>query len=173
MKKILKMLSMVVLALVASAVVVPASTARADDAAKTAFFGKLKKGTKWTVKSTMIIQGMDPMITYTKTEISDFKEGEYYETTTWMLDKDKNVMAGMPAEGTKYKMEYKEPAKADGEAKKVDPPKEETIEAAGKKFVCYVFDNAGTKSWSAKEYPGLTVKMESATMNMALEEFTE
>ncbi|MBZ0135811.1 MAG: hypothetical protein K8I27_05520 [Planctomycetes bacterium] len=129
-----------------------------------------KEGRKWKTKSVMKIEGQPDMVSFTEYEITKLADDHAMQKMT-MLDKDGKPMAGM--EPTETKIEFKTaeaPACTGAEAPKMT---EETVTVAAGEFECYVVENAGTKSWSSKKYPGLSVKMEGATMTMELIEFTE
>ncbi len=129
-----------------------------------------KKGRSWLVKNDMDAGGTK-MVSYTKTEVVDVAD-DHAMIKMWTLGEDKKPMAGMPEpEPTKIPF-----ATADSttttDAPKVET-KEETVKVAAGEFECIVTENAGTKIWSSKKYPGLTVKMESETMKSELVEFNE
>lgn len=126
------------------------------------------KGWSWTMKNEMDAGGTK-MVSHSKTEVVEVA-ADHAMIKMWTLDADMKPMAGMP-EPTPTKIEFKTAdAAAAGNAPKVET-KEETIEVKAGKFECIVTENSGTKVWSSKEYPGLTVKMESATMKGELVEF--
>lgn len=130
-----------------------------------------KKGRMWLIKNTMKLEGMDPMVSYMKTEITEVAE-DYAQYKVWMLDKDKEPMEGMP-EPTATKIEFKEARPVeDPNAPKIEV-KEETVEVTAGKFQCIVTEVSGTKVWSSKKYPGLTIKIESETYLGELVEFKE
>lgn len=129
-----------------------------------------KEGRKWKHKSVTKIEGMDDMVSFTEYEITKVADDHAMQKMT-MLDKDGKPMAGMEPTETKIPFATAEaPACTGGEAPEMT---EETITVEAGEFECYVMENAGTKTWSSKKYPGLAVKMEGATMTMELIEFTE
>ncbi|MBE7492854.1 MAG: hypothetical protein HS108_14020 [Planctomycetes bacterium] len=125
------------------------------------------KGWSWTVKNEMDAGGTK-MVTHSKTEVVEVA-ADHAMIKMWTLDADMKPMAGMP-EPTPTKIEFKTADAPAGNAPKVET-KEETVEVKAGKFECTVTENAGTKTWMSKEYPGLMVKMESATMKSELIEF--
>lgn len=129
-----------------------------------------KEGRKWKHKSVTKMEGMDDMVSFMEYEITKVADDHAMQKMT-MLDKDGKPMAGMEPTETKIDFVTAEaPACTGTEAPEMT---EETITVAAGEFECYVMDNAGTKSWSSKKYPGLAVKMEGATMTMELIEFDE
>lgn len=126
------------------------------------------KGWSWTMKNEMDAGGTK-MVTHSKTEVVEVA-ADHAMIKMWTLDADMKPMAGMP-EPTPTKIPFTAAdTTAAGNAPKVET-KEETVEVKAGKFECIVTESAGTKIWSSKEYPGLTVKMEGATMKGELVEF--
>lgn len=126
-----------------------------------------KEGRKWKTKSVTKIEGMDDMVSFTEYEVTKVSDAEAtYVMRT--LDKDGKETSKM--EQT-IKFETPKAETTGGEA--APEPTKETVTVAAGEFECYVNDTAGTKSWSSVKYPGLSVKMEGATMTMELVEFTE
>jgi hypothetical protein len=129
-----------------------------------------KKGRTWLVKNDMDAGGTK-MISYSKTEVVDVAD-DHAMIKMWTLGEDKKPMAGMPEpEPTKIPFATADTT-ATTDAPEVET-KEETVTVAAGEFECIVTDTAGTKVWSSKKYPGLTVKMESSTMKSELVEFNE
>jgi len=136
-----------------------------------------KKGRAWMHKNTTHIDGMDPLVTYMKWEITEVNEsGVTYKLH--MLDKDKKPMAGMEAMENKLEFPKELPEAAPNPG--TGGPKEigeETLEAAGRKWVCKLWENdaAGQKMkyWMSVEYSGLIVKMVGETFSQELEEFSD
>ena len=137
-----------------------------------------KKGRTWMHKNTTNIEGMDPMVTYIKWEVTEVSDsGATYKL--YMLDKDKKPMGGME-EGTENKLDFpKELPEAPADPGNEGPKDlgEETLEAAGRKWVCKVWehDSAGQKMkyWLSVEFTGLLVKMVGETFTQELEEFSD
>ena len=128
-----------------------------------------KKGRTWLTKSTVKMEGMDPMVTYSKSEVVDVTD-KSAKVKMWTLDKDQKPMAGMEA-GTEMEIKFETPAATGDTTAKPAEPKKETVKVEAGEFECYMSENAGTKSWSSVEFPGLPVKMEGATMTMELVKF--
>jgi len=136
-----------------------------------------KKGRTWMHKTTTTIQGMDPMVTYMKWEITDVNE-DSATYRMYILDKDKKPMAGME-EGTENKLAFPKEM-PEGNPSPDGGPKElgeETLEAAGRNWVCKVWEQASGgqtfKYWMSVEYPGLIIKMEGDTFAQELVEFSD
>ena len=132
-----------------------------------------KEGRSWTVKSTIKMEGMDPMVTYMKTEVVKVGD-DFAEIKTTMLDKDKKEM--MPGTTTKISFRVPKASGTPGIVPKVET-KDETIKVEAGEFECTVTttDNAGTKTtvWMSKKLSGLMVKMEAATVTSELVEFKD
>ena len=127
------------------------------------------EGRSWTTKSVTKMEGMDDMVSYSKTEVVSVADDHAMIKMT-MMDKDKKPMAGMEPTETKIEFKTAEAPACGGDAPEV---KEETVTVEAGEFECIVTEVSGTKSWSSKKYPGLPVKMESANMTMELVEFSE
>jgi hypothetical protein len=129
-----------------------------------------KKGRSWMTKNDMDAGGTK-MVSYSKTEVVEVTD-DHAMIKVWTLGEDKKPMAGMPEPTpTEIKFVKAEPV-ADAKAPATEV-KKETVKVAAGEFECYFTENSGTKSWSSVKYPGLPVKMESATMKMELVEFNE
>jgi hypothetical protein len=131
-----------------------------------------KKGRTWTIKNSTQA-GQISHVSYTKYQITEVTDTYAMQQMT-MLDKDRKPLGGMEPSESKIEFKtYKRESKRDmpkGDAP--DQPEnpdfkmdEETIEAAGQKWVCTTFEMeiAGmtTKTWTSKKYPGLTIKSET------------
>ncbi len=133
-----------------------------------AFAGYKKQGRLWLVKSTTKMDGMDPMVTYTKTEITKV-EADHAIMTMWTLDKDKKPMAGME-KGNETKIEFKkaEPVKCAPAPKE---PKKQKVKVEAGEFDCVSYDDG--KMWMMEKYPMVMVKGDMGQTQMELVEFKE
>jgi hypothetical protein len=127
-----------------------------------------KEGRSWTVKNVTKIEGMDDMVSYSKSEVVKVTDAEATVKMTNM-DKDKKPM-GDP---TEYPVKFDTPkGETTGDAPKVEI-KEETIKVEAGEFACTVTELSGTKTWMSKEFPGLMVKSEHAAGSSELIEFNK
>ncbi len=127
--------------------------------------GKLSVDMSWLTRTEMVIAGMDPMISYT-------------ETTILSVDKDQAYsyrMRGLDASGNEtfsQELEIKAEDLAGGDSSVESPEYEEVeLEVSGQTFRCYYMEVAGTRTWVAIDYPGLTVRMEGDTTSSELVAF--
>ncbi|CAG0989304.1 hypothetical protein PLCT2_02377 [Planctomycetaceae bacterium] len=133
-----------------------------------------KKGRTWMHKTTTTIQGGEPVITYMKYEVTDVRaNGATYKSC--MLDKDKQLMANMDETNIEFPKEI-----PDGAPNRVEKWKElgeETLEAAGRKWVCSVWEqdagNQDQKYWMSVEYPGLIIRKECGNFTEELVAFND
>lgn len=132
-----------------------------------------KKGRNWTMKTVVNIQGMDPMVTYMKTEVVEVAE-DHAMVKFWMMDKDKKPFAGMPEpESTKI------PFTAPGEpAGNPDDPegmvrRVETIKVEAGEFECDFVQINDMKTWTSRKHPGLLVKSETSQVTSELVEYKD
>lgn len=125
------------------------------------------KGRSWTVKNDF-----SGNISHSKTEVVEVAE-DHAMVKMWTLDADMKPMAGMP-EPTPTKVPFtKADTTAPADAATKVETKDETVKVAAGEFECTMTENAGTKTWMSKKYPGLMVKMESAAGKSELVEFKE
>lgn len=126
-----------------------------------------KEGRSWLLKNEMEVAG-NKMVTFTKTEVTKVADDHAMIKTT-SLKEDKTEQAP----GTETKIEFATAEATDTSGEAAPEPTKETVKVEAGEFECYVTENAGTKVWSSVEYPGLTVKMEGATMKSELVEFNK
>ena len=134
------------------------------------YFLYKKEGRSWTLKYTTTIPGMDPMVSYMKTEVTEVA-ADHALTEMTMMDKDKKPMAGMEPTETKIAF-IVAPPREDGDLPDFETT-DETISVEGGEFECTLTEVSGTKVWMAKKYPGLVVKLETQSTVGELIEFNE
>jgi len=129
------------------------------------------KGNTWTVKSTTKVSGMDEMVSYTKTEVTEVAENKATIKVT-SLDKDQKEIYSHSMD-IPFVAAQPMP-KPDPDAPKVEPPKqvEEKVKVEAGEFECIKteYEAAGTKTttWTHKQYPGVTVKSTSKSDAMEM-----
>lgn len=139
-----------------------------------------KKGRAWMLKTTTTMDGMDPMVSYIKYEVTEVTDAAA-TCKIYMYDKDKKPMPGME-EGNEIKIEFRMPEPPPGDAAP-QPETEDggTITAAGRdwattKTTTQVGESEST-FWMAKDLPGLIIRVETKskqyTSTMTLEEFSD
>lgn len=132
-----------------------------------------KKGRNWTMKTVVNIQGMDPMVTYMKTEVVEVAE-DHAMVKFWMMDKDKKPFAGMP-EPEPTKIQFTAPAEPGGNPD--DPEgmvrRVETIKVEAGEFECDFIQINDMKTWTSRKHPGLLVKSESEQFTNELVEYKD
>lgn len=139
-----------------------------------------KKGRAWMLKTTTTMDGMDPMVSYMKYEVTEVTDAAA-TCKIYMYDKDKKPMPGME-EGNEVKIEFRMPEPPPGDAAP-QPETEDggTITAAGRDWATTKTTTqvGGSEStfWMAKDLPGLIIKGEFGgkqyKSTMTLEEFSD
>ncbi|MCB9895354.1 MAG: hypothetical protein H6839_12960 [Planctomycetes bacterium] len=116
-----------------------------------------KVGRSWTVKYTTTIEGMEPIVQYTKTEV--LEAGPTWakiRITTLNADKQRT-----PAKPLESRIEFK--SGEAGERDNIAKITEETIKVEAGEFECSVVsvqsDGEKTTMWISKKYPQLTIKL--------------
>ncbi|MHC4840661.1 MAG: hypothetical protein ACYTDT_06795 [Planctomycetota bacterium] len=126
-----------------------------------------EKGRKWKHKSTTIIEGMDPFISYMEYEITELTEDSATQKMT-MYDKDNKPYEGM--EPTEHKIAFEGIEDVEGD---VAAPEHEvvkiTVEAG--EFECWMTEHEESKTWISFEYSGLIIKMTAKMVEMELVEW--
>jgi hypothetical protein len=130
-----------------------------------------KEGRTWALKSTSVIEGMDPMVSYLVFKITAVSDKEATQEMSF-LDKDKKPMAGME-EGIETRIPFQESKLPPDGAREAPEMKRETIKVEAGEFECYLTEMNDTKTWSSVMYPGLLVKMEGKHTTMELIEFKD
>ncbi len=116
-------------------------------------------GNMWKMKSTTKMEGMDPMVSVSATEVIDVNdEGATIKITSYDADGNETSSNEAPVPF----------ATADGETGEAgDAPEttDETITVEAGEFECTKTvteaNGATTTTWMSKEHPGLTVKSET------------
>lgn len=127
------------------------------------------KGRRWLLKSSVSLGGGDPIVNYTRNEVTAVTATSA-KTKMWLLDKDQKPMAGMEG-GTDLEIAFTVAAEQPRVAPGAAQPKQEKRKCTAGEFDCVFTEAAGTKSWSSTRWPGLPVYMESGTVTMELVEF--
>lgn len=154
----------------------PGKSGDGGTANKEAFALYTKKGRSWTHKSVAKAGGQE-IVSYVKYEVVDSSDTAAKLKTT-PLDASKNPYPGV--DGTVVDIPFVTGAgqmPSGGHSAPGVKTYDETITVAGGTFECLVteaeYGGMKSKTWMAKKYMGLVVKMESDAASMELVEFKD
>ncbi|MGE0432847.1 MAG: hypothetical protein AB7K09_06695 [Planctomycetota bacterium] len=135
-------------------------------AAADAFALYKKDGRTWTIR-----QEAGGMVMLMKSKVSKVtKDGATVTTTT---TKEDGTDMGMPPQEMPITFTAATGGTGGEMPKNMPEVKEESVTVKAGTFNCIKMEMAGTTTWSSKEFPGLTVKMEGNGAKSELIEFSK